>query len=168
MKSILTAALAFARFIGLQLPFKHIGMLFSFPMLLISSARAQEIPKNSNTIKVTAVTFSQVVNTLLDEGYFIAQLDTVYKTVRTHPRMFQFRTTTYLQVDIRVKDSTAIITGSCGYTEGDFTGNSSFGIFGGKGDVVYKGKQGNIMFESFRKLKRLAELLGSSIQYQIK
>ena len=66
--------------------------------------------KGDNTILVSGVTFKQVVNALLDEGFKIEKIDSNYNTVRTEWKEHVKYSFNYY-FDIRVKDSTASITG---------------------------------------------------------
>ncbi|MBK7289187.1 MAG: hypothetical protein IPI78_02440 [Chitinophagaceae bacterium] len=70
------------------------------------------IEKGVNTIHVADVSFNQVVDRLLDAGYYIEKIDSNFQTIKTEfknggvkNKLNKFR------LFIRVKDSLAIITG---------------------------------------------------------
>lgn len=70
------------------------------------------IPKKTNTIEVSGVTFNQVANALLDAGYTFERIDSNYLTIKTDFKAGngKLKDIKY-RLMIRVKDSTAIITG---------------------------------------------------------
>lgn len=84
---------------------KNIVIILILPLFSI----AQE--KNDNTIIASGVNFKQVVNTLLDAGYQIQKLDTTYSTLRTEYKKLCSGCEPEYLLDIRIKDSNAIITG---------------------------------------------------------
>lgn len=99
--------------------------LLLFCLLIITSA-AQAQNKGDNTILVKGVTFDQVVNTLLDQGFKIDKIDKDFKTVRTEFKEPNPKYSYKVSYDIRVKDDVAIITGET------ITSNMKFEIKNGK------------------------------------
>lgn len=81
-------------------------------LLLMISAIAFSQQKKDNTITVKGVGFMQVCNSLLDAGYVIDKKDNDLQTAET-----KFKDGTgkaklcKIRLQVRVKDSTAIITG---------------------------------------------------------
>ena len=88
--------------------FKYLFFLF-IPLTAISQ---EKIPKKSNTIEVSGVTFKEVANTLLDLGFTFDKIDSNYQTIKTDfkqgtgkNKWMKFR------IMVRVKDSIAIFSG---------------------------------------------------------
>lgn len=80
--------------------------------------RGQDIPLNSNLIVVHGVDFKQVVNRLLDSGYFIKKIDSNFNTAETE--LQEFNNNGVMQqmfLRVRVKDSTAFISGLFGFRD---------------------------------------------------
>lgn len=75
------------------------------------TAFSQSIPKDANTIIVKGVTFKEAVNRLLDKGYYIAQSDSIYQTIKTEPKATKANGTVLVTLHVRMKDSNAYITG---------------------------------------------------------
>jgi hypothetical protein len=73
----------------------------------------QEIPKKANTIIVKGATLEEVSNMLLSKSYIIERLDKDLKTVSTRQAMSKRNKALYVSINIRIKDGSAIITGSC-------------------------------------------------------
>lgn len=86
-------------------------LLFTL-LLLPVMAFGQKPPKKTNTIEVQGVTFRQMAASLMDAGYYIEKADSNFQTIRT-----EFKTGTgknknmKMRLMVRIKDSTAIITG---------------------------------------------------------
>jgi hypothetical protein len=78
-------------------------------VLLCLSSTIFAQTKGDNVIYAKGVTFEQVVNTLLDSGFVVKEIDKDFHTVITKYKSFS---PTYgLTLDIRVKDNIAIIKG---------------------------------------------------------
>lgn len=95
-----------------------------------------QIPPKAKTIVVKGVSFNEVCNKLLDSGYSIDKKDTELQTVRTEERQYPKYWNAKYRINVRVKDSIAIFSGT-------FTGADG-GLF--KDEPVYyhtnnKGKQ---------------------------
>lgn len=68
--------------------------------------------KNDNTISVKGVGFIEVANKVLDFGYIVAKIDSNLNTINTEFKEGKGKNKwMQLKLNIRVKDSTAIITG---------------------------------------------------------
>jgi len=75
-------------------------------------ASAQLIPKDANTIVVKKVGFLEVCNALLDSGYIISKKDNELQTVSTENKEYPKLWSAAYKIDIRIKDSTAYISGT--------------------------------------------------------
>lgn len=82
-------------------------LLFLFAPLIATSQR-----KGDNTIVVKGVGFLQVCNALLDAGYTIEKKDNELQTAKTELRLYPKLWNAYYSIQIRIKDSAALITGS--------------------------------------------------------
>lgn len=71
-----------------------------------------QIPRNAKTIVVKNVSFEQVCNQLLDKGYAIEKKDDQLQTVRTEYKKYPKLWNAGYRIDIRIKDSTAYISGA--------------------------------------------------------
>jgi hypothetical protein len=88
--------------------FKYLFFLF-IPLTAISQ---EKIPKKSNTIEVSGVTFKEVVNTLLDFGYTFDKIDSNYQTIKTDFKQGAGKNKWMkLRILVRVKDSIASFSG---------------------------------------------------------
>jgi hypothetical protein len=86
--------------------------------ILVLPALGQAIPPKVNTIIVTGVTFSEVCNALLDARYAIDRKDSDLQTIRTEAKAYpKYWNATYI-INVRVKDSTAYITGTATVADG--------------------------------------------------
>lgn len=128
-------------------------------------SQAQDIPKRANLIKVKPVSFRSVANTLLDAGYTFKAIDSNYNTITTNPKHYSRKVGGIVQFNIRVKDSTATITGYCGLYESDFSTNPGRGLAEGKSEIENRGMKGSLMKESFEVMDRVAHSLGGRISY---
>lgn len=87
---------------------KILLLLLILPVIGLS----QNILKDANTIVVKGITFIDVCNKLLDDGYSIDKKDNDLKTVKTEKKEYpKYWNATYI-VNIRVKDSSAYISGT--------------------------------------------------------
>ncbi|MFZ1785378.1 MAG: hypothetical protein WAU23_09235 [Ferruginibacter sp.] len=73
---------------------------------------AQSIPKDVNVIIVKDVGFLEVCNALLDSGYTISKKDNELQTVSTESKAYPKLWNATYKINIRVKDSTAYISGT--------------------------------------------------------
>lgn len=71
-----------------------------------------QIPRNAKTIVVKNVSFADVCGQLLDKGYSIEKKDDQLQTLRTENRKYPKLWNAAYKIDIRVKDSTAYISGT--------------------------------------------------------
>lgn len=124
-------------------------------LLLVSVAYAQYIPKNANTIIVKGVTFNDVVNRLLDEGWHIAQIDSVQQTIKTEATPTKRNGVILVTMYVRVKDSIANITGN-------------YNIEGNKETyaVENRGIKGSPLKNSFILLNEIALSFGKPVDYK--
>jgi len=82
--------------------------VISVCLLLSSTAQT----KGANTIKVIGVTFKEAVDKLLDAGYVPEKIDSNFQTVKTEFKISEGKNkNVQLSLFVRIKDSTAIITG---------------------------------------------------------
>lgn len=79
--------------------------------MICTLAGHSQIPNHAKTIIVTGVSFLQVCNALLDSGYTIDKKDNELQTVTTEARDYPKLWNAKYTINIRVKDSTAYITG---------------------------------------------------------
>lgn len=85
-----------------------------FALVVFANSYSQNltIPKGTNTIKVIGVNFKDIANSLLDAGYSFEKIDSNYNTIKTDFKTGKDKGKyTKLRLLIRVKDSTAIVTG---------------------------------------------------------
>lgn len=85
---------------------KFLTLLFA----LASSSAFSQV-KGDNAVIISGVNFDQVVNTFLDKGFKIDKIDKDYKTLKTEYLNYRPDYNYYIYFDVRVKDSTATITG---------------------------------------------------------
>lgn len=101
-------------------------LLFTL-LILPALVLGQKPPKKTNTIEVQGVTFRQMAASLMDAGYYIEKADSNFQTIRT-----EFKTGTgknknmKMRLMVRIKDSTAIITGDWYNTM--FVGSKILGV----------------------------------------
>lgn len=90
-------------------------MKFYLAFLLITPffIYAQQPPKKANTIIVPGITFEKCVNTLMDIGYKLDKIDKDFKFAKTEFKQAENKKIKgwEISISIRVKDSTATITG---------------------------------------------------------
>lgn len=134
-------------------------------LLLIAGICHSQAPKKTNTIIVSKVSRSQVVNILLDNGYYIDKIDTSLGTVRTEPKKYATRGRGMIVIDIRIKDSAAIITGHCGLTDDDFVKKEGSLFYS---TVENAGMKGSLGKESFAAMDIFASLLGGKKEYFVR
>ena len=101
---------------------KYIFILF--PLFALSQ---QKIPKNTNAIEVNGISFREVANGLLDASYTFEKIDSNFQTIKTEFKDGVGKNKWMrLRLMIRVKDSTATITGECYNTM--FIGTKLLGV----------------------------------------
>jgi len=85
----------------------HLLLFILFSLTIFSQA-----PKGANVIVVKNIGYDELLNALLDKGYFIDKKDTVLKIASTERKQLskQDPSSNYL-IRVRVKDSTAYISG---------------------------------------------------------
>lgn len=88
---------------------KLLLILFALLPFIIN---AQNIPKDANVIIVKKVGFLEVCNALLDSGYTISKKDNELQTVSTESKLYPKLYNATYKINIRVKDSTAYISGT--------------------------------------------------------
>jgi len=93
----------------------------AFPIYL----QAQEIPKKANTIMVKGVSFDEAASALMDHHYNIQNTDRMLQIMSTSKAKSLKHSTVYLKINVRIKDTTAIITGIAS----DNIWVSSYGIY---------------------------------------
>lgn len=88
---------------------KEFLILLTFTGISLISP-GQTPPKNATGISVTGADLLSVANALLDKGFKIDKKDNELGTLKTEERGYE-NNMWYLVIDVRVKDSTAYITG---------------------------------------------------------
>lgn len=123
--------------------------------------------KGDNVILVKGVSFYEAVTRLLDEGYSIEKIDSNFKTVQTAFKQTK-KPSTRVSIFIRVKDSTAIVTGIVydmvlvgieflgrRYTEDD-----------AKDPIANIGMKGSSAKDAFIEMDRFAKSFNKTIEYK--
>lgn len=129
---------------------------------------AQGIPKHTNTIIVKQIGFNEISMALVDAGYFIDKRDSSLGTIITIPR-HGLRVNSIdgnVIIRIRVKDSTAFITGmynmdivlKARLTDYDFRDYEK---------IEKRGMKGSAYMQAFDKLNGFALSLQKETTYQI-
>src|SRR6478735_5573081 len=77
------------------------------------TASAQDIPKKANTIIAKGISFNEVINQLLDKGYFVDKADTAFNLITTKETTCKLNKGVFVTYMIRIKDSSVIIKGTC-------------------------------------------------------
>ncbi len=84
-------------------------------MCLAGLSASAQPKKGDNVILMSGVSYSQVINKMLDAGYDIEKSDSIYKTARTNwkncPMENGKPSMVYLSIGVRVKDTVTMITG---------------------------------------------------------
>lgn len=119
-------------------------------LFFCTSVSAQQ--KGDKVILVKNVSFDHVVNTLLDNGYFIERKDDTYKTLRTD----KFNVSGFKMVlNLRVKDSTCFITSKAVDM-----------VIVGEVDIENIGTKASVYKTCFNKMNEIAKLIGNEIEYR--
>jgi hypothetical protein len=114
-------------------------MFGSMKMLLLSLAACfstvlyAQIPKDANMIIVKGVTFKEAINRLLDSNYSISKIDSNYQTTSTEYKQYS-KGREKVSIHVRIKDSTAYITGTFRYGEKSDYMEGSLGWLAAGGD----------------------------------
>lgn len=72
---------------------------------------AQKLPKKTNTITVKNISFQEAATALLDAGYTIKQSDKELQIITTDEKKMCKNCVKYTQINVRIKDSVAVING---------------------------------------------------------
>lgn len=138
-------------------------MLIIVSLLLPVLSFSQDIPKNANTITVKGVGFDNAVNILLDSGYKIDKIDKEYYTIQTEYKKLCTDCLPEMLISLRIKDSTATITGKW-----RSTGNFLFPLSTNK-DTQYifeiKNEKPKVPRLCFQKMNNFALSLHGEIAY---
>lgn len=144
---------------------KILFLMLFLPTIIFS----QEAPSGANAILVKNIVFQKVVSSLLDQNFEIDKIDKDFLTVKTKFKKVQDKSFSYtlqLSFYIRIKDSTAMVSGEY------ILGNqyvAEQGLY--RSDIINKGKPKNYneAYQAFLKMNEFAKSLGGdSIEYQIK
>jgi hypothetical protein len=93
---------------------KNDGMLKFILLLLLpfTSLSQAKIPKKTNAIEITGISFKEITNALLDAGFIFDKIDSNYQTLKTEFKDGTDKNKSMkLRFMIRVKDSLATLTG---------------------------------------------------------
>lgn len=126
--------------------------------IILTPFLAYSQEKGTNIIKVQPIEFNRVVSALLDQGYLLEKVDKEFQTIKTEPK--EMKTNGFIRLFIRVKDSTAIISGDCGITQ-----QALFDKRGFYGKVENKGMNGSLLKDSFNAMRDFALSLNGEILY---
>jgi hypothetical protein len=122
---------------------------------------AQQIPKDAKTIIVKNVSFLEVCNALLDHGYTIATKDNDLQTAKTEEREYPDYWTAKYVVHLRVKDSTAYLSGTF-TAAGLFKNEPVYCVTDKKGEPKIK----NLMTYPFLLINDVALSLKKPVEYK--
>jgi hypothetical protein len=145
-------------------------MKLILPLLLLSLT-VQAQPPKAKTIIIKGTTFTEVCSKLLDNGYSIEKKDEQLQTARTEHKMFPKHNAAY-RIDIRVKDSTAFITGTFTAPYDQFLTPAARKVDPlWNNDPAYyqsnkKGKPTTLPGIAFDKIKEFALSVGKEVEYQ--
>lgn len=85
---------------------------YFFLLLPIFAISQEKIPKKTNTIEVKGISFNEAANGLLDAGYIFEKIDSNFNTIKTEFKEGMGKNKWMkLRILVRIKDSTAIVTG---------------------------------------------------------
>ena len=112
-----------------------IVVLLAFPIFI----SAQEVPKKTNVIIVHGVTFDEAATALSDHHYRIAHTDRTLQVMTTEKVQSLKHSNVYLSINVRIKDSIAIITG----VASNNIGVGSYGIYSAPPEYKPIAKQGS-------------------------
>lgn len=127
------------------------------------SANSQDIPKKANTIIVQGTTFEQVANLLMDKGYMIDKSDAAMQTILTKEKVG--KNNIYITLFVRIKDSAAIIKGTCtnkiAFHSGMVTLEAS------EDEIAYRSLEMSLWKMAFRRMNDLALSFGKPVEYLV-
>lgn len=143
-------------------------LLITFTIILLRlSVYSQDVPKNADVITVNGITFEKVVNSLLDSGFVIEKMDKEFHTVKTEYRKLCKDCIPEILFNVRVKDSTAIITGKWRSTGNIFGGLESKKDLDNAYVFDIKNEKMKVPRLAFQAMKTFAVSLNGEISYQI-
>ncbi len=140
---------------------------FLLIILILCSFFVNGQKKGDNTIIVKGVSFREVVVALLDKGFHIEKIDSSFFTIRTEPTRITTKNAVLISMDIRVKDSSAIIKAGAGLKESDFK-NKRFNIFTEDyySEVFYNNESSLKEKDPFAAMNKFALSFGKPVGYQ--
>ena len=133
-----------------------------FILLLPAFSLCQDPPKKTNTIKVTGVDFKTAATLLLDQGYMIEKSDTSLGFMMSAPKMVHKAWSGNLKINVRMKDSTAIITGLY-----NMNVNLSTVDLKQYEPVENIGMKGSVIRTAFEALDKYAKSFGRPVEYLV-
>lgn len=86
--------------------------IFLLSFFLIPILSQAQIPSKAKTIIVKNVSFLDVCNSLLDNGYLIEKKDNDLQTVRTEAKQYPKYWNAAYVINVRVKDSVVFFSGT--------------------------------------------------------
>ena len=93
---------------------QSLTILFLF--LLVSKCFSQVIPKKANAILIKNISFKEMENGLLDQGYVFEKSDSNLQTIKTEFKNGKGKLKSVKsQFYVRIKDSVATLWGECYY-----------------------------------------------------
>jgi hypothetical protein len=119
--------------------------------------------KNDNVIIAQKVFLKQVVDTLLDHGYLIDRIDSNYNTLKTDYKKLCSDCVPEIMFNVRIKDSTAYISGKW-RSNGGLFGN----VLSGNNDYIYfdiMNEKSKVPKHCFLEMDKIAKLLSSNVTY---
>lgn len=134
---------------------KFFFAILLFPAMLF----AQDIPKGTNAITVTGVSFEQVSTALADQNYFVDKKDESVHTIVTLPKADQssaWKGKIKVILQIRVKDSVAYLSGLYNM---ESINQASFD------PIIKRGARGSIFMTAWDELNNFALSLHREISY---
>lgn len=142
--------------------------LYIIALLLPSISVAQEIPKHTNAISVKSVSFNDIALALTEAGYFIDKKDSALGTIITLPKQ-NIRVSSNngnVIIQVRIKDSTAIITGQYNWNVEAKTGflNNDFRTYE---TIEKRGMKGSLFLQAFNRLNDFALSFKKEVTYSI-
>lgn len=141
------------------------NIFFIITFCCVGSLQAQEIPKKTNTIIVKGVTFNEAARQLLDQNFLIDRSDSALQYINTRQRKTNTFWICYLTMNLRVKDSSLIITGTCS----DNAESTLWGVTTKTGElpVSYKGEKVGIYKIAFNDMNAFALSFNKPVEYLI-
>ena len=137
---------------------------FLLILLLPVFALCQEIPKKSTTIVVRNIGLLEASQKLVDMGYMIDKKDPELGTVYTTP--YAYSGSYQMMIYVRVKDSTATITGKWNVNADIKLGYSTYDMRTWN-PIKYSSMSGNMDRKAFMIMDKYAKSFGKSIEYLV-